>query len=90
MGQSRRSDRGLATYGLPRTTDIIRASPQSQTCHFRTHASPQNGGLFNDLVGTSEQRGRNFNVERLGRLEIYDQLKFCRPLNWQIGRRLAL
>jgi hypothetical protein len=26
VGQSRHSDRGLATSGLPRTTDIIRAS----------------------------------------------------------------
>jgi hypothetical protein len=46
--------------------------------------------LFDNLVGAGEQWRRHVNPERLGGLEIYYQLKPRGPLNWQIGRSLAL
>jgi hypothetical protein len=52
----------------------------------RTRAPQQNGTLFDDLVGTSEQCGRNLKPERLGRLEVDDRLILGRRLHRQIGQ----
>src|SRR5262249_27515292 len=40
--------------------------------------------LFDHLVGAGEKRFRNGQSERLGSLEVYDQLEFGRQLNRQV------
>src|SRR5262249_61036913 len=45
---------------------------------------------FDLLVCARKQRRRDFNAERLGGLEIYDELVFGRRLHRQIGGPLAL
>src|SRR5262245_30695009 len=58
------------------------------TYAFRPRASSI--GSFNHLVGATEQRDREGEAERLGGLEIDDQLHLHRLLNRQIGWLLAL
>ena len=45
--------------------------------------------LFDHLVGTSEQRRWDFEVERLGGFQIDHQLVLGRGLYWQVGGFLA-
>src|SRR5262249_11969243 len=40
--------------------------------------------LFDHLVGAGEKRFRNGQSERLGSLEVYDQLEFVRQLNRRV------
>ena len=48
------------------------------------------GDLFDHLVGAALHRLWHGNAERLGGLEIDDQLDFRWLLDWQVGRLLAL
>src|SRR5262249_42831376 len=49
------------------------------------------GGVsFNHLVGAAEERDRNGKAERLGGLEVDEQLDLSGLLDWQVGRLLAL
>ena len=52
------------------------------------HESTPEGGhpLFDHLVGEGEQRRRNRQAERLGDLQIDDEIEFNRLLDRQIGR----
>ena len=46
--------------------------------------------LFDHLVGAAEQRKREGDAQRLGRLEVDDQLDFHHLVNRQVGRFGAL
>src|SRR5262245_43997832 len=46
-------------------------------------------GLLDHLVGAAQQRERNGDAERLGGLEVDDQLDLSGLLNRQLGRLLA-
>src|SRR6516164_8808035 len=56
----------------------------------RTHAAQQTGILFDHLVGSGKQFVWDGEAERLGGLEVDDQLEPCRHLHGKIGRLLAL
>src|SRR6478752_6758784 len=45
---------------------------------------------FDHLVGTGEERGRDFDAERLGGFQIDDELKFGRGLHRQVAWFFAL
>jgi hypothetical protein len=47
-------------------------------------------GLLDHLVGAGEQRGRNFDSDRLGRLQVDDELEPSRQPDRHFGRLLAL
>ena len=55
-----------------------------------TRSLQQKLALFDHLVGTAEQRDWEGDAERLGSLEVKDQLDFRRLLDWQIGRLFTL
>src|SRR5947207_5845923 len=59
-------------------------------CHEETHAPQQTPALLYDLVGLGEKCRWNINAERLGGLEIDDQLEGRRLLDRQIGGLGAL
>src|ERR1700712_2866542 len=56
----------------------------NKICHEETHAPQQTAALLNDL-GLGEERRWNINAERLGGLEVDDQLEGRRLLDRQIG-----
>src|SRR5712691_5309812 len=53
-------------------------------------SQPPRKGSFDDLVGASDQRQRDVDAERLGSLEVDDQLDFRDLLHWQLSRLIAL
>ena len=56
----------------------------------QTHALQKRTSLFDHLIGSRKQFVWDGECERLGGLEIDDQLILCRYLHGEIGRLLAL
>src|SRR6266487_1814096 len=81
----RRSDRLMArklsqgNFGL-----LQQYLPRPDSC------TAANTPLFDHLVGAAEQRQRHCDAERLGGLEVEDQLHLCSLLDRQICRPLPL
>jgi len=50
----------------------------------RTFINP----LFDHLIGLSPQQLRHCEAERLGHLQVDDELEFCRALDRKLGRFL--
>src|SRR5258707_5160925 len=67
-----------------------RSGPMSHLGHEETHAPQQTAALLYDLVGLGEECRWNINAERLGGLEVDDQLEGRRLLDRQIGGLGAL
>jgi hypothetical protein len=62
----------------------------SVKCHKPTHAPQQNIPLFDDDIGSQQERLRNLETYGLRSLEIDDQFKLRRLLDRNISRLLAL
>src|SRR5260221_2922535 len=74
---------------FPRKRTSIRDLAMSHLCHERTHALQQArciGWLFNHLVGTDEQRGREGDAQRPGGLEVEDEIELRRLLYRKLAR----
>jgi hypothetical protein len=57
--------------------------------HFETCAPPQRQPLFNHLVGAAKECDRHREAERLGGLEVDDQLDLCDLLDRKVGGLFA-
>jgi len=71
-GHSRHFDGLPVTSGLPLEADIVTAGR-----HVSKVPKPEVVTSLNHLVGTSDQRERYTEAERLGTFEIEEQLYFC-------------
>ncbi len=82
LGQSRRFNDVPVTSALPLIADL-----HGKDRHFRKKCQDRTWALlFNCFVGAREHCGRNFEAERLGGLEIDDQLEPGRLFDRQVGR----
>ena len=63
---------------VQRTSRLVRLVPE-----------PKSGRLLDHLVGDGEQGRRHVEAQRLGSLEIDNQLEFSRLRDWQVGRLFA-
>ena len=59
---------------------------QYVTKDFQTHAPQQMASSFDHLVGAGEERRGHFEAERLGGLQIDDQLEFVGPVDRDVAR----
>src|SRR6266566_7543051 len=90
LGQQRTLWLGEGMSALPPKADIrprnyhVRYGPKPDSC------SATKISLFDHLVGGLLQTQRHVEAQRLGGLEVDDQLKLCRRLDREIGRLLAL
>src|SRR5262245_6044876 len=59
----------------PIATESVRRNEPTLRAKTRREQSQQGSALFDNLVGSGEQRGRHFEVERLGGPEVDDKLE---------------
>jgi hypothetical protein len=78
----RRSDFFTARKLTPVILDFC-----NNICHLRTNCiAARRASLFDPLIGTGEERRRDVKVDRLGGLQVDDEIKLSRLLDRQIAR----
>ena len=67
----------------------VQCNGMSALCQSRHLAPQQNNPLFDHRIGAGQERSRNFDAQRLGRLHVDDEFEFGRQLDRHIGRLLT-
>src|SRR5262249_7717928 len=69
-----------------RICERLRVKFPGPTRHFQTHAPQQMASSLDNLVGAREERRGHFEAERLGGLQIDEQLEIVGPIDRDVAR----